>query len=291
MNRYALPTAGILTSAALFAVSGLLIGHHLTVLRNVREDVLPLAAQLPPLEQRLQVLNEQVELSELQAAMRSGTAEEKLRAYVLPSEPDLPRTVALFDVTRSVLSRRKVLTQMSALEFGEVRPLTLPGVDAHGALTAQSVSFTAVVRPEGMEQLLSLLNLSGLITVGDALSPADVKELFVLTESENPAGIVSVEQFLSTDLLSYLHDPVAADQRLTQAFPSEEFLTKFRSLLDTSGLAEARALLQKDLLSEIERQTLWPLPFFVLTAIETEEQPGGLIRLSITADVVSRSQD
>src|SRR6185436_426420 len=72
---------------------------HVHELGQVQQVSLPLAAELPPLEKRAKLLAEQIDLTEAEAAIRSGSPEEKLRAYVLPERADLARLPAFFDVT------------------------------------------------------------------------------------------------------------------------------------------------------------------------------------------------
>lgn len=291
MKKLLVPFVGLSLSFALFSASAWFVQEHLRTLAAVRDTALPLAAELPPLEERYRILSEQVELAELQAQMRSGTAEEKLRAFVLPESTDLPRLIALFDVLGAALESRGVLKEISAVEVQDARDFTFTASGSlrpSQGLEAQRLTFTAVVNEDGSKQIVDLLDMSGLITVGDVLSARDMRGLLALTEEQKYSGIVPVEQFLSTDLLTYLRDPTMADERLMQAFPSEEFLSRFRSLLEHSRLHRARELLEGDLAGTLADQKLWPSPFIVPQVIDVRENGDGWITLSIEADVISR---
>ncbi len=291
MKRVVLPAFGFLVALALFAGSKELISWHLSALADVRDQVLPLAAELPPLEDRLKLLKQQVELSELQATLRSGTAEEKLRAYVLPEGADLSRLVAFFDVLGSTLTERGVLRELSSITAEDPRPYDVPVRSDDGKqdpLQAQRLRFTAQVDSRGYEQLVALLDSSGLITVGDALGEDDLQKLFAITESENYAGIVPVEQFLSADLLEYLRDPTITDQRLTQAFPSEKFIQQFHELLDSSRLASVRTVLGGGLGDALSAQKLWPMPFLIPETLDVRERGDGWMDVEVTVDAITR---
>ncbi len=291
MKRAVLPIAGVLAALALFLGSKELISWHLSALADVRDQVLPLAAELLPLEDRLKILQQQVELSELQATLRSGTAEEKLRAYVLPEGADLSRLVAFFDILGSTLGERGVLKELSSMTAEEPRPYRLAVRSENGkndALQAQRLKFTAQVDTRGYEQLVALLDASGLITVGDALGESDLQKLFAITESQNYAGIVPVEQFLSADLLEYLRDPTVTDERLTQAFPSEEFIEQFHSLLDSSRLASVRAVLGGSLGETLAEKKMWPMPFLVPENLTVRERGDGWLDIEVTLDAIMR---
>jgi hypothetical protein len=254
------------------------------MLKDVREYALPLAADIPPLERRLRLLAQQTELSELEATMRTGSAEEKLQVYVLPQNDDMQRTLAFLESVRTFLERRNLLARMSPLSVGEPS-------DTDGGLKARELRFSATLRPEGRAQLLSILELSGLITVGDTLSPKQISDLFALTEKHNYAGIVPVEQFLSADLLAYVQDPRLHDDRLAQALSSEEFLAEVKTLLQQSLLPGARELLQSEAGRTIIAQKLWPAQFMTIESEVVRVLPDGREELDLTLKVYSRKWD
>lgn len=284
MTHKWLSTVGALTlSTGLLGLSVFLLRGHFQIIKDVREYALPLAADVPPLEQRLQVLKRQVELAELQSSLRSGAAEEKLRTYVLPRGDTVERLMAFMESARTFLERRKLLASMAPIQIGE------PSSEGTGNLDARTIRLSATLKKGGRKQLQELMDVSGLITVGDALSPEDIRKLFQLTEGQNYAGIVPVEKFLSADLLSYVQEPRLHDERLAQAFPSEEFLSGFRHLLQESRLQRVREILQSDLGRVLVQRKLWPVQFLTIDTEEIERTGDDTERVTLTLKTYSRS--
>lgn len=279
MNHRAPASIGMLAGATmLLSVAALLMHAHFQVLNEVEEYALPLAAEIPPLERRVSLLTQQMELSSLEASLRTGSLEEKLNVYVLPKGEDITRLLAFLESTRTFLENRDLLQSMSAIDVSEPADTDMRGRNG-GALQARTIRFSAVLRPDGREQLLSILRLSGMLTVGDVLSPADIQTLFDLTEKQNYAGIVPVEQFLSADLLAYASDPTAPEARLQQAMSSEEFLSAFHSLLAGAKLPEVKQLLTGDLGRALSVQKLWPVQFMTIEkeSIQIEDGPAASV--------------
>ncbi len=293
MKKFLSILGGFGGGAALLMVSSTLVTAHLALLTDVREDVLPLAADIPPLERRLAVLTEQLELTALQASLQSGSPEEKLQAYVLPEKQDLRRLLAFFDVTRLLLERGKMLRGMSGIEVGQPTVLDpQPSADAsRGIVEKRTISFQATLSDAGFERLFSTLELTGLLTVGDALTDAEIDRLFILTEAENYAGIVAVEKFLSTDLASYAREPRPAEDQLLKSFSSERFLQEFRGLLAGTRLASAREILGGDWGEAYAAQKVWPVQFLGVDRVSVELLPDGWNRVSFTLSAHTRRLD
>ena len=263
------------------SLSVFLMHGHFQALKDVREYGLPLAAEIAPLERRALLLKQQGELSTLEAGLRSDSAEEKFRVFVVPQGGDLKRLLAFLQSARTFLERRKLVRSMSAIDVGAAEP-------AAGGLQAQTIHFTAILRPEGRAQLFSILNLSGMLTVGDILSPENIKTLFSMTESENYAGIVPVERFLSADLLGYVQDSKITDERLSQALASEELLTSFKGLLQSSQLPHVRDFLTGDLGRTLVAQKLWPVQFMTVEKENLAETGDGWETVELTVKAYSR---
>lgn len=280
--------AGFLTMGGVLCLSfsALLLQAHFEHLKDMKEYALPLAAELPPLQQRLDLLHDQVELTELQASMRPASAAEKLHLYVLPAEEKIDRLLAFFESTRTFLERAKLLRSMSAIEISDPQTVDEPGMSG---LQARTLTFDAVLRKEGREQLFGIIDWSGLLTVGDALSPDDVEKLFALTESENRATIVPIEAFLSADLLEYIKEPRLIDATLERSLPSQEFLAEFRTLLKTSRFERAKEFLQGDLGRTLIARKLWPVQFLTVEQEELETLPEGWEKVRLTLKAHSRA--
>lgn len=280
--RIPVSIGAIAGSTLLLALSVALLHRHVDALKDVREYALPLAAEVAPLERRAALLTQQSELSELETTVQNDSAGEKLRVYVLPQGRDLTRLLGFLESTRTFLERRELLRSMSAIEVAAAP-------DLHDSpLQTQTLRFSAVLKPEGRAQLLSILELSGLLTVGDVLTPEHIATLFGLTERQNYAGIIPVQRFLSADLLSYAQDPRLTDERLAQALPSEEFLTSFKGLLRSAALPQVRDFLTGDLGRSLVAQKLWPVQFMTIERESLKERTDGMVEMELTVKAYSR---
>lgn len=279
-----------LSGTGLLACAMLLLQGQVQSLKHIREDALPLAATLPPLERRVQLLRKQVELAEVQATIRGQSANEKLRTFVLPKDPATPRLLAFVESIQTFMQRRKMMRSMSAVTIGEPgEEILTPGAgEKPETLWKQKVHLSATVSAEGHKELLSLLELSGLLTVADALSPKDIDALFRLTEEQNYAGIVPIEQFLSADLEDYVADPTMYDARLTQALTSDEFIKAFRSLLGTSNLSRVKSTLEGDLGRTILARKLWPAQFLSINRETVEDLGDGWMKVDLSMEAYGR---
>lgn len=262
------------TAAAfsLLAGSGVLLWMHAASVRDMREIGLPAVVALPRIEKRMEILAEQNEIAELQAALRGGSEEERLRVYVLPDTADVDRLLAALDVLFGYLEQKRQLASVSGVEVGEEEPVS-------DTLAALPVSFEAVVRQEGMSALLQFVELSGLLTVSDALAPADVDALLALTEQEQPASIAALEQFLATDLLRYGQEPAAFEEQVRASFSpaAEETL---QALFQAPLLRRARTFFA-DIGPILRRQHLWPLRLLTVKYASLREEGNGLLRVRL----------
>lgn len=269
-------------SLSLLTVASALVFTHAVTIRQVKEVGLPAAVELPQMERRLMLLRDQVEAAELQEVLGGGSAQEKLRAYVIPQSMDLERLLATFDILRDSLVRDGSLSSMSAIDVGAP-------ADA-GELKAVPVRFDAEVTKEGMDKLLLLLRLSGLLTVSDALSAQQLSSLINLTEEENPAALTVIEQFLSTDLLRYAREPASYEKQVLRSLTSPAFERQFRSILSQSLLAKARYLLGGELGGILTDHNLWPGQILSTRHVEVQPLDGGWYRVSLTLEAYVRGR-
>ncbi len=295
-KKLRLPASVLAIAAAcsLLSYSMFLLQGHYSKLRDVRERGLPLAAQIPSLEKKVALLTQQTELSALEASTRASSAEEQLHVFVLPAGGDMHRLLPFLESMRTFLERRKLLQSMSPIEIGEPTDTKLPADAPASAkqsgegLQSRPIHFSMTVRPEGRAQVMAILEMSGMLTVGDALSPEDIAKLFTLTESDKYASIVPFEQFLANDLLAYLQAPRVYDERLAQALSSSTLLSSFRSLVQSSRLPQVRDYLLGDLGRALIAQKLWPVQLVMVEKETLEELPGGWERVELTLRAYSR---
>ncbi len=259
------PLTLFVAGAVLMGLSVLLVLLHVRTIVAVRDVSVPIVGQLPNLERRLQALQEQTELGAMQSALRVGSQEEQVHMYALPAQTDVSRLIATFEIMRDVLEREGLLSGMSDIS------ITDPEKRADGAFVRTvSVEFSA--QDEGLRTVLLLSQLSGLLTVGDVLTKDEITLLTDRVEQENPAGIVSLEQFLSANLLAYAKDSKAYEQQLERSFTSTAFLSAFKNILQTSLLHDARILLVSDLGEALVAYKLWPMQ--IMTVQRVAVAPG-----------------
>ena len=268
----------------LLFLSAALMLAHAQVFQGMRET-LPLAARIPALEARVAILSEQVELSELHAAMSTRSAEEKVRLYILPKEVDLPRVLGYMELLRDHLKKDRTLTTISGINVGEELSLSLPN---DVTLSAVPFSFSASVHDQGLRDLLDALDFTGISTVSDALTKEQYEELFRATEAENPAGILALERFLSTDFLMYAKDRRATEETLLKSFSSEAFRGTLEKIKEASLLSKGVAILESDFGAALKKNRLWPLPLLTVEEIDWKETEDGLHEVTLEIFAYSR---
>lgn len=269
----------------LFFLSMVALSAHLEAFTLLRGDVLPIAVRIPVLQQREHVLREQLEIAELQAVFRTGSQEELLRTYVVPGEIDLDRLLLLLEVVRDSLQERGLLSSMSAVSVGSPEPILVEGM----SLSSLPLTFEVTVTPEGARELFTLLRVSGMVVLGDALTTEEQRELLRHTEAENPAAVTALEQFLAADLLRYAREPQPHHEQLRKAFASQVALEALEHVLNSSFLAEARNLLSGPMGITLLEQKVWPMRFLALDSFAEEFLGESQVHLAFALHGLARS--
>jgi len=276
------PTALYFSGGALFlVVSIILIVAHVQTIMEASTISVPLVSKIPLLERRLGSLTEQIELTQLHAAVRTGSQQETVEVYALPQDTDIARVIATFEVIRDTLQRQGMLSRMSDIDIGDPQP------DETGA-TVRTLSVDFSVSDEGLKTVMLLVRLAGLLTVGDALTPDEIALLVDRTEKENPSGIIALEQFLSADLLRYSENPKAYEEQVKRSFGNTTFVNAFDNVLRTSLLRDVREILQSDMGEILQNYRLWPMQMMTVQGVSII--PGsarGWQKLSLKARVYS----
>jgi len=254
------PVALFGAGSGFMVIAGILMMAHIATIVEVRDISVPIVGQLPQLERKLDILEEQAELAELHSATRLGSQQEKVEMYALPKETDMSRLIATFEVIRDVLVRDGVATSMSDIQISEP-------TEAEDGAIVRTVSTEFIAHEDGVRTILLLVRLAGLLTVGDVLSDQEVALLVDRVEQENPSGIVALEQFLSADLLSYAENSKAYEQQLKRSFSSTGFMNAFENVLRTSLLREVKILLSSDLGQVLKGYKLWPMQIMAVEEI------------------------
>lgn len=237
----------------LLVFSTFLLVEHAAAVRQFTTLTFPLAAEIPSLERRSRVLEDQLHAAELQAAVFSETEEEVLRVFVFPSDVGTARLVTFFDLLREDLLQQKLLVDMSEMTVWDAS-----GVPDMPDLRRVPLSLTFRLRQGGAERILWFIDHAGAVTIADVLSPEEINLLLTKAEEENPSSIVALEHFLSVEALRYVREPKPLEEQILRSFVSEGFHTAFASVRDGS-LTTARSLLGGSFGITLEKERLWPL--------------------------------
>ena len=277
------PVTLYLFGCVLLLFSAFLLAEHAAAVRQFTTLTFPLAAEIPSLERRLRVLEDQVQAAELQAMLSEAAEEEAVRVFVFPSDLAVPRLVAFFDVLRDDLLSQRLLLDMSELTVGEAS-----GVADRPDLRRVPLSLTARLRPGGLERVLWFLDHAGAVTVAGVLLPEEIDLLLLRAEEENPASIVALEQFLSTDVLRYVREPKPFEEQVQRSLVGDGFRVAFAGVREGS-LATARSFLGGQFGAVLERERLWPLR--AMRILRSDVRMGGdAHHLSLDVEAYSRAE-
>ncbi|UPA22452.1 hypothetical protein K8942_05385 [Candidatus Peribacteria bacterium] len=269
-----------LLSAMLLGLSIQLLTLHVETVRDMRDIGLPAALALPSIQHRMNIIKEQSEVAQLQASITGDSSEEMLRMYVLPDDTALDRLLATVDALTTELRKQGMLASLSPVQVGDE-------TDADG-FTKTPVSFEADVTAEGLKTLFLFQDLSGLLTVSDALTADEQTALLQLTEQENPAAITALETFLSMDLLTYAKAPQVAQDQLFRSFSSDVFTDSFSRMTEQSDLGAIVELLSGPLARSLEAQKLWPLRFLMPVKSAIRQTGVNQYHIAVTWEAYSR---
>ncbi len=242
---------------ALLASTAVGMRMHANSMTELREQGLPLAAELPQLERRLNLLTAEVQLSEVQKELRNGSQEERLNVFVFPDTLQRERVIGYMDAVRNVLESRKLARGANRVTIGALEA-------GDSDIQRAPVQATFTVSTQGVSSLITMLRLSGLLTVSDALPSSALQDLLRPLEATHPADIVALEQFLATDLRAYAEQPRVYEDRLLNVVGAEGFRDVFHTVYKSSLLPEAQQFLQGDTGKELAQKGLWPSPFLLL---------------------------
>lgn len=267
--------------AALFLAAVLAYGHG-SALRELRTMGLPAALRLPSLEERRAQLQEQEDVASLHASLQTAAVDEWVRTSVLPSDADTYPVAALLQAFEDV-GRRDGSVQR--IDITAVHPVQADAsIPPHAGEQAAfaPIDVQAVLSSDAMERLLQLLQMTSILTVGDALSDDERSLLLQAAEEESPVALTVTEQFFSTDILTYALDPVGVEHRFLQLFPSPLVERTLSGITAQSHLQDARHLLGGPLGQALLARHLWPSRLLVLQSWEEEHRPDGLFLIRMT---------
>jgi len=263
----------------LIVLSVLLLGVHILEARRARDIGLPLATVIPDIEKRLNIIEEHVELARVNEAINRGAPEEFVHMYVLPRDASMDRLVSSIEVLRDVLIKDGKLLKMTSIDIGDNI--------VEGEMSRWPVRFTVNVTEEGLRTVSLFLGIAGFFTVADVLTEQEIRQLFLYAESENPVGIIALEQFLSADLLKYTVEYQSLMDMVRKSFVSPAFDRLFTVLQEDSLLKDVRILLGGELGERLRRNNLWPLRFITVDKVTVTDGEAGTLEAKFETSAYS----
>ncbi|TSC80373.1 MAG: hypothetical protein G01um101425_27 [Candidatus Peregrinibacteria bacterium Gr01-1014_25] len=270
-----------IAGAACSAAAAGLLAHQAAAVRSIDADLVPVAARIPRLEQRLSVLRAQVEVAQVHAALRSGSVDEVIRTAVLPADD---RTKDVVGVLEEIMA--------AAQDAGLVRQagmVTLADPKDEGGLRTVDATVSLRATAEGEEMVLGILDASGLMTLGDVVTRDDRALLLRLTEEESPAAVQAVEQLLATDLLASALDSQAAEYLFLRSFSSPLVAQALEGIMTQPRIAHLRTILGGPLGLALKENGHWPMRFMTVEQVRRELLSDGTVSLTITVRAYGRT--
>lgn len=229
-----------------------LVYNHMEVITSTQDSTVPSLASVQQLEQVREVLEQQAELAELQVALESDYTEEQVFAFVLPDELDTDRIVALFDAMQQYFTYHGLAASETTELF----------IDKHAA--EPSITLEVPLHSSAVAIWTQLVELSGIVTVHDALSAQDRLALLRYTELHNPAALPDIEAFFSLPLLEYGSDADLHIRRLMRSFNDDVFTELIELAILSPHMQGANTLFSGSLGELFTQNSLWPMPFMQL---------------------------
>lgn len=281
------PTVAWVAGSAAFLLAAFLAVHHGHALRSLRTTGLPAALRLPVLEARRTRLREQADVASLHASLQTAAVDEWVRTDVLPSEADVYPVAALLQSFEDIGRRDGSIQRMDIVAVGPVETETQVAPHAGERAAFSPVRVQAVLSADAEDRLLALLTMTALLTVGDALSDDERALLLQAAEEESPVALTAVEQFFSTDILTYALDPLAAEHRFLQLFTSPLVARTLNGITAQSRLHDVRTVLGGPLGEALLARHLWPSRLLTLQSWEEERRADGsfLVHMTLRAYV------
>lgn len=277
LRRLSPSVAAILLALGLLAFSARLLSLQAQAIRAIADSGVPVLQRLPQAEERRRILSEQLEIAEVEQAMRGGTHDDLVRAFALPADADLDRLLSALDAA------------LTALGAADRAPITVEdGEPAEDGLSARIVRVRATFDAARADDLLALLPLTGTVSVGDALTPAQRALLLSATEKESPESLTAVESFFAADLLRYAREPKPVEEALRRSFADPDFPTLLDLLVRESALADARRLLSGPIGDALADGALWPTRLLTLKRGTMERGAEGAVVLTLDLEAWGR---
>ncbi|OGJ55121.1 hypothetical protein A3D11_03555 [Candidatus Peribacteria bacterium RIFCSPHIGHO2_02_FULL_49_16] len=283
------PIALYMSGCIFLLLSAFLLLEHVIVVQQVASLQLPVLADIPVLQQQARILEDQIRVAEMQSFLLGNAEEELVRMYVIPNQADYHRILGFFSVLEQWIQEHSSMKDTVSLHIGEPHDIPVPLSDGSTEiLSVHPLTVTIETSQEMVDDISHLIQLAGFLSVGDILREKELLKLLIMTEEENPSGIVTMEHFFGADLLEYSQNPHSFEEQIRRSFVSEALLATFAHMLKTS-LEPIHLLLAGRAGQLLESSDMWPSRLFVMQSIASRMLPNERIRLHMKLEAYSRS--
>ncbi len=275
------PLWQLLGSVAALLAAGMLLSVHMEYFTALRSQVLPAARQIPELEQRAALLREQIDQADVVGSVHAASLGEQVQAYVLPTDANAGRLARALEAVGDTLQKQNWVHNMR-VEVGGVQ-------DFGSGMVLRTVEVETAANEQGLQALLDLVDVSGTLSVADALPAALEHDLLQESEHGSPGDILLLQELFHMDLPTYVQNGADAMERLRGNIATPEMSNLLSQLENVSVLAGATRLLQGDTGTALGAKDLWPLPLTTIKHLTQEKgKAPSWSTLRITLNVVGR---
>jgi hypothetical protein len=237
------------------ALSSVLLLQHLHILTEVQAVSVPLLASIQNLEQKQSIIEGQLQLTQRKINDRNVLATEKVQLFILDETTAYERGVAALSTWLHSAIEQNKATERSALRT-QITP------------KGTTMQFSVDVQSDALEDLHTLVAISGMYSVYDALSTKQRSDLVLLTEQESPEAITELEDFFATPLLSFASEHQAYVQGLLRSFSGTQFAAVLQSIIETSALRSVIDVYESPIGTELLTKSVWPYPVLTLQSYD-----------------------
>jgi hypothetical protein len=247
-NKNILLIAETILTLTLVVLSMYYVTKHVAVLSEAQEVSIPLVASVGQLEQQKTVMQQQLDLTAKKVMRRTELADEQVQAFISPSADAAIRALHVLETWVNVNER----TQNMRVHT----PLT-----TKQTTTSTYVYFKGDLHSSALHELESIIAISGLYTVYDALSADQRLVLLERTEAESPAAITEVEDFFAVPLIAFAVDAEGYISAVLRSFTGLQFSNILASIVQNSALQTAIDFASSQTAKELQELDLFPYTF------------------------------
>ncbi len=215
-----------------------------------------IGAELPALASQVSALKAGLALTQAYGMDIFSRYEEQAAVYILPETVDRARVVRVLQETALALRSQGEAVQIDDLSFGS-DPASL------------TLTLALSGDPQAVAHFLSLLDLSGRITLSDVLGKDATDQFLLAVSVQSPLSMPAASLFLALDPLQYALDPLTAEDKLFADVPAAQAAALKSDLLD-SPVGALRSQLTP-IATVLKAKRVWPLPLLSVNRMDREQ--------------------